>query len=169
MELQILNVIFTEWEVKMIQAEALTHIDGEGNVSMVDVSAKKPQLRIAKARGKILLSSKTLSLIQDNEIQKGDVLATAKIAGIQAAKWTAHLIPLCHPLPISKVDIQTTLVEDGVMIESEVRCLGKTGVEMEALTAVHISLLTIYDMCKAVDKNMVVQEIKLISKIKKDL
>ncbi len=133
---------------------------------MVDVGHKDDQLRIARAKGNIKLDKKTIELIKNNEIKKGDVLAISEFAGIQAAKQTSSLIPLCHPLQLTKIDVTAQLTEKGVTVESEVRCVGKTGVEMEALTAVNIALLTIYDMCKAVDKNMEIGQISLIEKIK---
>ena len=136
---------------------------------MVDVSGKSTQLRIARASGRILLSSETVSLIRENNIKKGDVLSVARIAGIQAAKQTSDLIPLCHPLMIDKVKVEIKLREDAALIESQVVCISRTGVEMEALTAVTIALLTIYDMCKAVDKTMVMDNITLIEKVKKDV
>ncbi len=135
---------------------------------MVDVSAKPEQIRTAKASGFIELQEETVKLIRENLIKKGDVLTVAEIAGIQAAKETSRLIPLCHPLMLSKVEVKTSLKEDGVFVESTVKCTGQTGVEMEALTAVNIALLTIYDMCKAVDKQMGLTNIKLDFKEKKD-
>ncbi|MCF7958909.1 MAG: cyclic pyranopterin monophosphate synthase MoaC [Phycisphaerae bacterium] len=147
----------------------LSHTDQQGKASMVDVSGKIPQLRIARATGKILLNEKTISLIRENTMKKGDVLGVARIAGIQAAKQTATLIPLCHPLIIDKIDVQIELSDDAAIVTSKVVCTGRTGVEMEALTAVNIALLTIYDMCKAVDKSMKINEITLIEKVKKDV
>jgi len=145
-----------------------THTDSEGRAKMVDVSGKKMQLRIAKARGKIYLSQETVELVRKNEIKKGDVLTVSEIAGIQAAKRTPELIPLCHPLQISKISVRATIESDGVVAESEVKCIGQTGVEMEALTAVSVALLTVYDMCKAVDKNIRIGDIYLIEKTKQD-
>ena len=136
---------------------------------MVDVSNKPDQLRVARAEGFITLSPPTVKLIEDNLVKKGDVLSIAQIAGIQAAKHTPTLIPLCHPLMLSRIDVQTFLLSSGVRVESEVGCIGHTGVEMEALTAVSIALLTIYDMCKAVDKKMVISSISLLEKTKTDL
>ncbi len=149
--------------------EKLTHTDSEGNARMVDVGDKEIQLRIAKASGTISLSPDTLNLIKQNLLKKGDVLAVAEIAGIQAAKKTSDLIPLCHNIVINKVLVKANLTETGILIESEVRCTGITGVEMEALTAVSVSLLTVYDMCKAVDKSMVIGEIKLLEKTKTNI
>lgn len=147
----------------------LSHIDENGNAKMVDVVDKTIQLRIASASGSILLSNETLQLISQNNIAKGDVITVAKIAGIQAAKRTADLIPLCHPLALSKVDLQFNIKDNSIEVISEVKCEGKTGVEMEALTAVNVALLTIYDMCKAVDKNMIFENIKLLNKEKLDI
>ncbi|MEZ5106320.1 MAG: cyclic pyranopterin monophosphate synthase MoaC [Draconibacterium sp.] len=147
----------------------LSHINKDGKANMVDVSAKPEQVRTAKASGFIELQEETVKLIRENLIKKGDVLTIAEIAGIQAAKETSRFIPLCHPLMLSKVEVETTLKENGVRVESLVKCTGQTGVEMEALTAVSVALLTIYDMCKAVDKKMKMGEIKLDFKEKKDL
>lgn len=143
-----------------------THTDQQGKACMVDIGDKPIQKRIAIAEGFIHLQRETIRLIQDNEIKKGDVLTVAKIAGIQGAKQTPVLIPLCHPLQVSRVDIQTMVEENGVKVKAEVHCVGQTGVEMEALTGVSIALLTIYDMCKAVDKQMEIGEIRLLSKEK---
>ena len=147
----------------------LTHTDSDGNARMVDVGDKEIQLRVAKASGHILLSEDTLKLISQNLLKKGDVLTIAEIAGIQAAKRTSDLIPLCHNIVLNKVLVKATLDQSGVTINSEVRCTGITGVEMEALTAVSIGLLTVYDMCKAVDKTMVIQEVHLIEKTKTNI
>ena len=136
---------------------------------MVDVGGKPKQQRTAKAEGFIKLSAETLKLIQDNEIKKGDVLTVAEISGIQAAKKTSELIPLCHPLQLTRVNLKTEIADDGVKVISEAKCAGQTGVEMEALTAVSVALLTIYDMCKAVDKQMHIGDIRLIEKTKSDL
>jgi len=147
----------------------LTHTDSEGNARMVDVGNKEIQMRIAKASGTIFLSRDTLNHISKNLLKKGDVLTVAEIAGIQAAKRTSELIPLCHNIILNNVLVKAKLCDAGVTINSEVRCTGITGVEMEALTAVSIGLLTIYDMCKAVDKTMVIGEIKLIEKTKTNI
>jgi cyclic pyranopterin phosphate synthase len=136
---------------------------------MVDVSSKRPQHRKARASGRISLAKDTLALIAENRMKKGDVLTVAQIAGIQAAKRTSELIPLCHPLPLSKIDVWVELEDDGVIVVSEVTCVGRTGVEMEALTAVSVALLTIYDMCKAVDKTMKIHTIVLLEKVKHDI
>ena len=144
----------------------LSHTDTKGKAVMVDVGHKPQQTRIAKASGSIKLQKETLQLIKDNLIKKGDVLTIAEIAGIQAAKQNALLIPLCHTLLLTKVEVTCTLTQTGVTAESMVKCIGQTGVEMEALMAVSVALLTVYDMCKAVDKTMVIGEVKLISKEK---
>jgi cyclic pyranopterin phosphate synthase len=146
-----------------------SHVDESGKANMVDVSKKPVQLRTARAEGSIKLSAETVELVSQNLMKKGDVLAVARIAGIQAAKETSRLIPLCHPLMLSKVAVDCELNEKGVSITSTVITAGQTGVEMEALTAVSVALLTVYDMCKAVDKNMWIGEIRLIEKIKTDL
>jgi cyclic pyranopterin phosphate synthase len=149
--------------------EKLSHINEKGKAEMVDVGGKPDQLRQAIARGFIKLQPQTLKLIEENKIKKGDVLTVAEIAGIQAAKQCPALIPLCHTLMLNKVKVECKLVENGVIANSLVRCTGKTGVEMEALTAVSVALLTVYDMCKAVDKNMELGEIKLLEKTKTDI
>jgi cyclic pyranopterin phosphate synthase len=146
-----------------------SHTNDKGKANMVDVGDKPLQHRTAIAKGRILLSEDTVSLIHENELKKGDVLTVAEIAGIQAAKETSRLIPLCHPLQLTKVEVKTQLTETGVEVSATARCLGQTGVEMEALTAVSVALLTIYDMCKAVDKNMIISDISLIEKVKTDL
>ncbi len=145
----------------------LTHTDIHGKAVMVDVGDKEVQLRIAKAEGHILLSEETISLIKENQMKKGDVLTVAQLAGISAAKNTSSLIPLCHNIVIENVKVDVSTDIKGVKVTSEVRCTGKTGVEMEALTAVSVALLTVYDMCKAVDKNMKIDSIILTEKIKK--
>lgn len=147
----------------------LSHVDEKGKANMVDVGAKDDQKRIAKATGHITLKPETIQLIQDNSMKKGDVLTIAEVAGIQGGKKTSDLIPLCHPLQITKLDVKATTDKTGVRVNSEARCVGKTGIEMEALTAVSVALLTVYDMCKAVDKEMNVDEVKLIEKTKTDL
>ncbi len=144
----------------------LTHVNQDGKANMVDVSGKPDQIRTARAEGYITLQPETIRQVTENTIKKGDVLATARIAGIMAAKQTHLLIPLCHPLPISKIEVELGLVTTGIQVTATVACIGKTGVEMEALTAVHITLLTIYDMCKAVDKQMVMERIQLVEKTK---
>jgi cyclic pyranopterin monophosphate synthase len=147
--------------------EKLTHTDKKGKAVMVNIGDKEIQLRIAKASGHINLAPETIELIKENLLKKGDVLTVAQIAGITAAKKTPDLIPLCHNIVIDNVKVDVTVDNTGVKVESEVRCTGKTGVEMEALTAVSIALLTVYDMCKAVDKNMTIDKIVLTEKVKK--
>lgn len=144
----------------------LTHIREDGSAAMVDVSEKPVVRREATASGTILLQEETLKLISDGDIPKGDVLSVARIAGIQAAKKTADLIPLCHQLPLTKVAIDFETKAEGIQISATVRTDAKTGVEMEALTAVSVAALTIYDMCKAVDKTMRIEDISLIKKTK---
>jgi cyclic pyranopterin monophosphate synthase len=145
----------------------LSHIDSRGKAVMVDVGDKENQLRIAKAKGHISMAPDTISLIKENLLKKGDVLSVAQIAGISAAKKTSELIPLCHNIVLDNVKVDVFTDETGVLVTSEVRCSGKTGVEMEALTAVNIALLTVYDMCKAVDKNMIIDNVALTEKTKK--
>jgi cyclic pyranopterin monophosphate synthase len=147
----------------------LSHINEAGKAEMVDVGGKPEQLRQAIAGGFIKLSAETIELVQNNQIKKGDVLTVAEIAGIQAAKQTPALIPLCHTLLLNKIKVETKLVEGGVEVTCLVRSQGKTGVEMEALTGVSVALLTVYDMCKAVDKNMEIGKISLLEKTKTDL
>ncbi len=147
--------------------EKLTHTDKKGKAVMVDVGDKKTQLRIAKASGHITVASETIRIIEENLLKKGDVLTVSQLAGITAAKKTSELIPLCHNIFLENVKVEAFIDTTGVRVVSEVRCSGKTGVEMEALTAVSIALLTVYDMCKAVDKNMMIDNISLTEKIKK--
>jgi cyclic pyranopterin phosphate synthase len=147
----------------------LTHISSEGKAKMVDVGHKDPQIRFAIAEGHISLHPETISLIKENNLKKGDVLTVSEIAGIQAAKRTSDLIPLCHPLMLTNVKIKAEIDDTGVKVTSEVQCIGQTGVEMEALTGVSVALLTIYDMCKAVDKQMHIHNIRLIMKTKTDI
>ena len=147
----------------------LTHLAADGSVRMVDVSGKPEQLRRAVASGKIHLQAATVALIDGDRIAKGNVLAVAKIAGIQAAKRTSELIPLCHTLLLQQVEVNFKLYGDGVEIRCEVRTLGRTGAEMEALTGVSVAALTIYDMCKAVDKKMRIGEVVLDRKTKEAL
>lgn len=150
-------------------ATEFSHTDSEGTARMVDVSAKPSQVRIATARGRIAIATQTARLIHDNEIAKGDVLTVARVAGIGAAKRTAELIPLCHTLGLDHVDVVCRLAEESVEIEATARCVGRTGVEMEALTAVSVAALTVYDMCKAVDKGMRIEGIVLVDKQKHPL
>jgi cyclic pyranopterin phosphate synthase len=147
----------------------LSHTDDAGKANMVDVGHKPNQLRIAQAHGFISLQLETIKLVQENSLKKGDVLTVAQLAGIQAAKLTSSIIPLCHTLLITKVDVKMNIETFGISSISEVHCIGQTGVEMEALTAVSASLLTVYDMCKAVDKSMEISNIKLISKTKTNI
>lgn len=142
----------------------LTHIDGDGAAHMVDVGGKDDTVREARAEGRIALKLELLEAIKANAMKKGDVLATARIAGIMAAKKTSDLIPLCHPLALTKVAVDFTFLEDGIKVSSMARLTGKTGVEMEALTACSVALLTIYDMSKAMQKDMVISDIRLLSK-----
>jgi len=146
--------------------DRLTHISGDGKAQMVDVSAKPMSVRTAIAKGKIKLQRKTLDLISKDQIAKGDVFATARLAGIQAAKQTAQLIPLCHTIPVSDVKIDIMTPRDGAEVTCTARTVAQTGVEMEALTGVTLALLTIYDMCKAVDKKMRIADVRLIKKTK---
>jgi cyclic pyranopterin phosphate synthase len=144
----------------------LTHIGGDGRAQMVDVSAKPLSTRIAVARGRISLRKETVDLIEKNQIAKGNVIATARLAGIQAAKQTAQLIPLCHTLPLGEVKIDIVTSANAAEVTCLAKTVARTGVEMEALVGVTIATLTIYDMCKAVDKRMQIGSIKLISKTK---
>ncbi len=145
----------------------LTHIDEKGKANMVDVAGKPQQTRTALAEGFIHLQAETVALIRENQMKKGDVLTVSEIAGIQAAKKTSELIPLCHPIMLTKVSVKATLKEKGVHVLCMAKCIGQTGVEMEALTGVQVGLLTVYDMCKAVDKVMHMENVHLIEKIKK--
>jgi len=150
-------------------AKQLTHIDRRGEANMVDVSEKPMLLREAVARGEIRLRKETLKLINSQSIAKGNVLSAARLAGIMAAKKTGELIPLCHPLPLThcQVDFEIPRSQDRIIITASARISGQTGVEMEALTAVTTAALTIYDMCKAVDKNMQISDVSLVSKTKR--
>ncbi len=150
-------------------ATGLSHLAADGTARMVDVSGKPEQRRTAAASGKIFLRAETLELIQSDGIAKGNVLAVARIAGIQAAKRTGELIPLCHTLLLQQVEVNFDLKADGVWIGCEVRTVGRTGAEMEALTGVSVAALTIYDMCKAVDKTMRIGEVVLDRKTKETL
>ncbi|MCK4976428.1 MAG: cyclic pyranopterin monophosphate synthase MoaC [Anaerolineales bacterium] len=147
-------------------ANQLSHIDETGRARMVDVSHKPETARIAIAKGEVLMRPETLALIEAGALKKGDVLTVAQLAGVMAAKRTAELIPLCHPLPLSQVDVNLNLDSGlpGVRITATVRTVGKTGVEMEALTAVSVTALTVYDMAKAVEKTMRIQNIRLVEK-----
>lgn len=141
-----------------------THLDLKGKARMVDVSKKEISERLAIARGEVLMKEEVINLIKDKKIPKGDVLTIAKCAGIISAKKVGELIPLCHPLPVDFVDLDFRLANDRIIIRSQVKTTAKTGVEMEALTAVAVAGLTIYDMCKSVDKTMIISDIKLIRK-----
>ena len=144
----------------------MTHLDEQGRVSMVDVGAKPITDREAVARGQVSMQPETLRLIQEGLMKKGDVLTIAQLAGIMGAKQTSQLIPLCHPLPLNQIDVQLELdsANSRVEITATARTSGKTGVEMEALTAVSVAALTIYDMCKAVDRGMHIEAIRLVRK-----
>jgi len=146
--------------------EHFSHIGSDGRAQMVDVSAKPMSARTAIAKGKIKLQRKTVDLISKDRIGKGNVFATARLAGIQAAKQTAQLIPLCHTIPLSEVKIAVESMGDGAEVTCTARTIAQTGVEMEALTGVAVALLTIYDMCKAVDKKMQIADVRLIKKTK---
>ncbi|MBL8995621.1 MAG: cyclic pyranopterin monophosphate synthase MoaC [Spirochaetia bacterium] len=143
-----------------------SHIDVGGEVTMVDVSRKPSVQRSARAEGKIFLASGTIALLRKKALPKGDALATARIAGILAAKKTSEIIPLCHPVALTSVDVDFEIEKNGIRIESRTACVDKTGIEMEALTAVAAAALTLYDMCKAVDKTMRIGEIRLLEKKK---
>jgi cyclic pyranopterin phosphate synthase len=143
-----------------------SHIDGKGRIRMVDVSGKPVVRRIAVARGFIACSPETVRALREGTLGKGEALAAARVAGIAAAKRTSDLIPLCHPLPIDDVRVDLAVEDDGVAIETAITCTARTGVEMEALTAAAVTALTLYDMCKAVDKAMRIGPIELVSKTK---
>src|SRR5947209_2851261 len=143
----------------------LTHFDEHGASRMVDTSAKPETLRVARASGLIRMAADTIKLIRDRGLAKGDVLEVARLAGIMAAKRTGELIPLCHPLPITSATVDFAFENDGCLrVEATVRVLGRTGVEMEALTAVSVAALTVYDMCKAVDRGMTIERVRLEEK-----
>jgi cyclic pyranopterin phosphate synthase len=147
----------------------LTHISSDGRAQMVDVSGKPLSARAAIAKGKIKLQRKTLELISEDQIAKGNVFAVARIAGIQAAKQTAQLIPLCHTLPLSDIKIDIVASRAGAEVTCTTRTVAQTGVEMEALTGVAVALLTVYDMCKAVDKEMRIADVRLVEKTKHEI
>lgn len=147
----------------------LTHIEADGRARMVDVSAKPMSKRRAVATGKIRLRRETLDLITNDQIAKGNVFATARIAGIQAAKQTAHLVPLCHTLPLAEVKIDVATSNQGAEVKCTAQTVAQTGVEMEALVGVTAALLTIYDMCKAVDKKMEIYDVRLMEKTKRTI
>ena len=146
--------------------EDFTHFNEEGRAKMVDVGEKPVSTRTAVAAGRVLVNEHTFALIRNGGMKKGDVLTVAQVAGVMGAKRTPDLIPMCHPIPISGIDLSLSLDEQrlSVEIEASVRCDGRTGVEMEALTAVSVAALTVYDMCKAVQKDMVISDIRLLSK-----
>ena len=142
----------------------LTHLDSQGRARMVDVGGKAETQRVAIALGRIRMNAATLAALRDGQVPKGDVLAVARIAGIMAAKRTGELIPLCHPLALDAVSVEFAFVEDGIEARATASLTGRTGVEMEALTAVSVALLTVYDMAKAIDKGMVIDGVRLIEK-----
>ena len=144
----------------------LSHVDRSGQARMVDVSAKETTERLARATGVISMSPQALDAVRKNEVEKGDVLAVARVAGVMAAKRTAELIPLCHPLMLTDVQVVAEIDDTvpGVRVESTVRTAGKTGVEMEAIVAVSVTLITVYDMCKSLDKSMVISNVRLAEK-----
>ena len=144
--------------------DELTHLDQSGRARMVDVSDKDVSERLARVRGEIRMRPETVGLILRNQVAKGNVLETARLAGIMAAKKTAELIPLCHPLNLTWVDVELEVGEDRISVEAQALIDARTGVEMEALTAASVALLTIYDMCKAVDREMVISEVRLMEK-----
>lgn len=147
-------------------SKAFTHLDVDGKAQMVDVGGKASTERVARAQARVFMSAETLAMIDDGSHKKGDVLSVARIAGIQAAKQCSHLIPLCHPLMLTSVTVDLALDAESscVTIEATCRLSGQTGVEMEALTAASVSALTVYDMCKAVDKEMVINDVTLLEK-----
>ena len=147
----------------------LTHLDPDGNARMVDVSDKPEQRRTAVAEGFLRMAPMTVALVRDGQISKGNVKTVAAIAGISAAKETSRLIPLCHNIPLSSVNVEIEFLENCARSTATARCTGQTGVEMEALTAVSVSLLTIYDMCKAVDKQMEITSVRLVRKQKESI
>ena len=157
-----MNVIPPQGKIK----KQLTHFDEKGNTQMVNVGGKDETLRIAIARGHITARPETLRLIAEQGIKKGDVLEVARLAGIMAAKRTGELIPLCHPLALTSIRVELVIADDvpQIEIEAEVQTVGRTGVEMEALTAVSVAALTVYDMCKAVDREMVIGDVRLVKK-----
>jgi cyclic pyranopterin phosphate synthase len=148
-------------------AQKLSHVAADGGASMVNVGAKPDQQRTATAIGRLSCAPATIKLLRRQALPKGDVLTVAQIAGIQAAKETSRLIPLCHPLALSHVDVCFKVEKDGIVIRATASLTGKTGVEMEALTAVSVAALTLYDMCKAVDKAMSIGEIRVVEKVKR--
>jgi cyclic pyranopterin monophosphate synthase len=158
------EIILICWQKGNKEMNKFTHMDEKGHVKMVDTSEKAITARRAVASGLVRMSLETIRALRERRMPKGDPLEAARLAGIMAAKRTAELIPLCHPLPLSHIDVVINLDEDGIHLRSEVATNAQTGVEMEALMAVSIAALTIYDMCKALDKGMVISEIRLESK-----
>jgi cyclic pyranopterin phosphate synthase len=147
-----------------LNMSTLSHVDDQGRIRMVDTGGKQISTRRAVASARVLMKSETVAALKQHQTPKGDPIETARVAGIMAAKKTADLIPLCHPLPLTHVDIQASVEENGVALTAEVSTNAQTGVEMEALTAVSVAALTIYDMCKALDKSMTITEVRLESK-----
>ena len=147
----------------------MSHVDDKGNARMVDVGAKKIQKRRAAAKGLIRMSADTIKAIREDQVKKGNVLASARIAGIQAAKSTYGLIPLCHPLPLDSIQVDFEFLSEGVQVSCTVSCRAQTGEEMEALTGTTVALLTIYDMCKGIDRGMSLEQVRLVYKEKEDL
>ena len=145
-------------------SDKLTHIGADGRARMVDVGDKPQSLRTARAEARLVAGPETLAIVREGNAKKGDVISVAELAGIMGAKQTANLIPLCHPLPLSKVSVQIELEETGLRITTETRTTGRTGVEMEALTAASVAALTLYDMLKAVDKSMTIESVRLLEK-----
>ena len=148
----------------MTDRDQLSHLDSEGRSRMVDVGDKGPTRRHARASGCLLMSPATRARVLQGEVPKGNVVEVARIAGIQAAKRTAELIPMCHPLRLTHVDVQVEVIDEGLLVGAEAACSGPTGVEMEALTAVSVALLTLYDMCKAVERGMRITDVRLDEK-----
>jgi cyclic pyranopterin monophosphate synthase len=148
----------------LTQMKQLSHVDREGKVSMVDTGAKSITVRRAVASARVLMSPGTVKALREHRTPKGDPLEAARIAGIMAAKRTAELIPLCHPLPLTHINVEANIENDGVALSAEVSTNAQTGVEMEALTAVSVAALTVYDMCKAVEKGMIISDVRLESK-----
>lgn len=148
----------------MSEAREFSHLDAAGGARMVDVSGKAETERTATATGRVRMNAETRQLLAEKALPKGDVLTVARVAGVLAAKKTGELIPLCHPLPLTDIQVDLIPDSDGLTITATARCVGRTGVEMEALTAVTVAALTVYDMCKSVDKRMVIEGIHLVSK-----
>ena len=148
----------------MVGNENFSHLDPDGQAHMVDISEKQDSKRTARARATISMAKETIVALQQGDLHKGDVFAVARVAGIQAAKRTGDIIPLCHPLMLSSVKVEFEIIDDKVEIEAEVTTVGRTGVEMEALTACSVSALTIYDMCKSMDKRMEITDLALLQK-----